>query len=203
MIEIFLKGLISWTIIYLIFALIRWGFGLRRGIGCSKKTKKMRCSINLNNNETIILSVVIGLFIALILGYIFKRDCYNCYNRSYYDEFNYLLAFGSYVVISGISYLCLKRKNISKKEKTIILSIVIGFLIALFLGYVFPIKHYKYWFCNNVGKGVIKGREIDDRLFHGFNYLLAFGSLIIVSGISYLCLIKISSSKEKDNVVED
>ena len=78
---------------------------------------------NLNNNEIIILSVVIGVFIALIIGYVFPQGYdidrgIKVYGRSeYYSEFNYLLALGSLIIVSGISYLCfLKKRKISDKN---------------------------------------------------------------------------------------
>lgn len=82
--------------------------------------------LNLNHNEIIILSVVIGAFIALIMGYVFSRDYYiNDSNQkvygwnSYYtvsQEFNYLLSFGSLIIVSGISYLYLKKRKNSNKN---------------------------------------------------------------------------------------
>ena len=87
----------------------------------------------MNNNEIIILSIVIGVFIALIMGYAFSQS----YDINYrgikvygkkgdYSEFNYLLSFGSFIIVAGISYLFLnKRKKTDKnmidepKEKEI------------------------------------------------------------------------------------
>jgi len=78
--------------------------------------KKKR--LNLNSNEIIILSVVIGVFIALVLGYIFpqKYDIIRgikVHGKRHDDfsEFNYLLAFCSFVITLGISYIYLIRKS--------------------------------------------------------------------------------------------
>jgi len=77
--------------------------------------------IKLNSNEIIILSVVIGVFIALIMGYAFtqKYDCeqgIKVYKANGdYSEFNYLLSFGVFIIVSGISYLFLKRIRVSEK----------------------------------------------------------------------------------------
>ena len=80
--------------------------------------------INFNKNEIIILSIVTGVLIALIFGSIFTKeydviDGIKVYQKGYYNnysEFNYLLALGSFIITSGIIYLCLVRKNIPQKE---------------------------------------------------------------------------------------
>jgi len=82
--------------------------------------------IKLNHNEIIILSVVIGVFIALIMGYVFSKDYYinddghKVYGVSRYytesSEFNYLLAFGSLIIVSGISYLYFKKIKFADKS---------------------------------------------------------------------------------------
>ena len=85
-----------------------------------KKTK-------LSDNEIIILSIVIGMFTALILGVVFQReytivDGIKAYGKksSWGDapkEFNYLLAFGSFIIVSGISYLFLMKKDKEKERE--------------------------------------------------------------------------------------
>jgi len=83
--------------------------------------------LNLNHNEIIILSVVIGVFMALIMGYVFSSDYYidngghKVYGQSEYytvsSEFNYILSFGSFIIVSGISYLYLNKRGFPKKDK--------------------------------------------------------------------------------------
>jgi len=79
--------------------------------------------IKLNSNEIIILSVVIGVLIALIMGYSYPQYYDINYRgikvyggKSSYSEFNYLLALGSLIIVSGISYLCLMKSTIRDKE---------------------------------------------------------------------------------------
>jgi tetrahydromethanopterin S-methyltransferase subunit C len=120
--------IIAGAIAGLIFALI--GLGIRTIINAANKKKDLsqKKKLSLNSNEIIILSVVIGMFVALILGYIFSQHysyykgikVYGKYDYHYLSkdstEFNYLLAFGCFIVVSGISYIRLKRKSISKKD---------------------------------------------------------------------------------------
>ena len=80
--------------------------------------KGAKRKLQLNHSEIIILSIVIGVFTALILGYVFPQHYYitdgiKVYRENYnnHSEFNYLLAFSSLIIVSGISYLCLMRKT--------------------------------------------------------------------------------------------
>jgi TPR repeat protein len=90
------------------------------------KKKNTMKKINLNHKEIIIISIVIGVLIALIFGSIFTKE-YDIINgiKVYgehfeYSEFNYLLAFCSLIIVSGISYLYLIRKCNSNKENNIV-----------------------------------------------------------------------------------
>ena len=195
------------------------GLGIRGIISAANKKKDLSQNKkpSLNSNEIIILSAVIGIFVALILGYIFPQHysfykgikVYGKYDYYYLSkvssEFNYLLALGSFTVVAGVSYLRLMRKTISKKDKVIILSIVIGIVAALFTGYIFS-RHYEI---TRDGL-IVYGKKNNE--FSEFNYLLAFGSFAVISGISYLRLIKKDVIKkdvrqkdvrQKDEVLED
>ena len=81
----------------------------------------------LTNNKVIVLSIVIGAFVALIIGYTFpyEYDVYDGikvhlkdtgYSKNDYSEFNCLLAFGSFIITLGIFYLLLMRNNALQKE---------------------------------------------------------------------------------------
>jgi hypothetical protein len=74
----------------------------------------------LNSDEIIITSIIIGTVLALIFGYTFGETYYFLPNgnrgdesRNIYEEFhfNYLLGITSFIIIGGITYIYLNRKN--------------------------------------------------------------------------------------------
>lgn len=92
-----------------------------------KELKEMK----FNKNEIILISIVIGTLVALILGSIFTKHydvidgikVYGKQNKDYYgykhfeySEFNYLLAFATLIITSGIGYLYLIKKSTSKRN---------------------------------------------------------------------------------------
>lgn len=97
-------------------------------------------------------------------------------------------------IIDILKGITMKKTNFNKNE-IVILSVVIGVLIALIFGGIFTEKY-------DVIDGIkVYGKRYND--YSEFNYLLAFCSLIIVSGISYLYLIRICNSRKDDNNIED
>lgn len=75
---------------------------------------------NLNPDEIIITSIIIGTFIAMIMGYSFGTTYYFQENGRrgnegyyFYEEFhfNYLLGIASFLIFAGISYIYLNRKS--------------------------------------------------------------------------------------------
>lgn len=88
------------------------------------KSNKIKLPIDLNSlqtNEVIILSVVIGVLFATLLGYIFCEEqfydgrfrvyienCRGCYRTC---KFNYIVAILGFVSSSGIAYLFLNGKR--------------------------------------------------------------------------------------------
>ena len=89
---------------------------------------------DLCKKETIIISIIIGTFIALILGYLFGEtkylignfgksdfiskdvffDRYNGDYDLYLDKrfnFNYLVAIASFIITSGLTYLYISKRN--------------------------------------------------------------------------------------------
>jgi len=75
---------------------------------------------DLRTDEIIISSIIIGTFIALIIGYHFGETNYFLYNgRRAFNEnylykvfhFNYLLAIPTFIVVTGIIYIYLNRKR--------------------------------------------------------------------------------------------
>ncbi len=93
-----------------------------------KKAKNYINLIKLNrlkNDEIVIVSVILGLVTGLILGYFFGSTIYTdnegikySYTNEYivFEEFhfNYILALASFVIISGIVYVILKRQTTEK-----------------------------------------------------------------------------------------
>jgi len=95
----------------------------------STKMKFKLKKIKLDHSEVIVSSILIGVIFALIMGFTFGdyyEDCthYTAYRKERINgkttpyaakdcrevfEFNYLLAIGSLIVVSGITYLCLKK----------------------------------------------------------------------------------------------
>lgn len=75
---------------------------------------------NLNSDEIIIASIIVGTLIALILGYSFGETYYflsdgDRGNQEYHSytefHFNYVLGIASFIIFGGISYIYLNRKN--------------------------------------------------------------------------------------------
>ncbi len=76
---------------------------------------------DLNNNETIIFSIVLGVIIALALGYITGETQYitaKGYRLKEATEhtfevykINYLIFFCGFIISSGVSYLYLKKRK--------------------------------------------------------------------------------------------
>lgn len=75
---------------------------------------------NLSSDEIIVVSVVIGVFIATLCGYAFGETIYyynnglreNIKNHDYSEfHFSYITSIASFITITGLSYILLNRKN--------------------------------------------------------------------------------------------
>jgi uncharacterized RDD family membrane protein YckC len=90
----------------------------------------------LKSDQIVVSSILVGILFAIVLGFIFcnyidhengikiVENYFSYYgeNKSYYpehghSEFNYLLAIASFIIVSGITYLWLKKIN-EKNTKT-------------------------------------------------------------------------------------
>ena len=87
--------------------------------------------------------------------------------------------------------VALKKYNLKtlNKEEVIVLSIVIGTLLAILFGYIFGETQYYH-------KNVRVYYEAVDN-YYAFNYTLGIASFIICSGISFLYLSKINIKYKK------
>jgi hypothetical protein len=98
-------------------------------------------------------------------------------------------------------FIKMKLKNIKLDlSETIVLSIVIGVLLALILGFTFP-RYYNSWTYESEGIKIYgeyrKGSSLPE-----FNYFLAISGFIIISGITYLYLKKMTTLQNSSDDLE-